>query len=71
MPGASAEAVRSAATYVIKLCILERQTFFAYFPHTGKNSSLEQLLCHLGGIFYDVLRPRVVACDDLDMLREL
>ena len=62
--------MRAVASYVLKLCVLERQTFFAYFV-AGKNLALDQLLAHFGTVFYDILRPLIVHCDDLDVLREV
>lgn len=66
-----AAGVRQICVYVLKLCILEKQTFLAYFEVRHPQQALETLIKHFGSMLYDRLRPLIVQIDSMDQLREV
>ncbi|CAD7925864.1 unnamed protein product [Amoebophrya sp. A120] len=63
--------IRQISTYVLKLCILEKQTFLAYFDARHPQDSLDGLIKHFGTLLYDLIRPLILSFDDIDVLREI
>jgi hypothetical protein len=64
-----APASRQLCSYVLSLGMLERQVFQDHFP--AEPAPSHGLLQNLGNTLYGLLRPRIIASDDVDTLREI
>ncbi|CAD7965523.1 unnamed protein product [Amoebophrya sp. A25] len=63
--------IRQISTYVLKLCILEKQTFLSYFEARQPQETLDSLIKHFGALLYDLVRPLILSFDEIDILREI
>lgn len=66
-----AASIRQISGYVLKLCILEKQTFLSYFESRHPQDSLENLIKHFGTLLYDLIRPLILTFNEVDVLREI
>ena len=66
-----APATRQASAYILEISQLEKQCFEAYFELRQPQEALRSLMETIADIFYQTMRPLVLACDSIDSLREI
>eukprot|EP00397_Hematodinium_sp_SG-2012_P006920 GEMP01006957.1.p1 GENE.GEMP01006957.1~~GEMP01006957.1.p1 ORF type:complete len:551 (+),score=144.64 GEMP01006957.1:59-1711(+) len=68
-----AATTRSAASYTVSLCQMEKQLFEQHFgvQRAADGEALKKLLEFVANTFADAFRPKVLACDQIDDLREV
>ncbi|CAK9101651.1 unnamed protein product [Durusdinium trenchii] len=66
-----APATRQASAYILEISQLERQCFEAYFELRQPQEALRSLMETIADIFYQTMRPLVLACNSIDSLREI
>merc|ERR1719369_336091 len=64
-------ATREASQYILDISQLEWQCFEAYFEIRQPQESLRTLLDAIANVFYKAMRPWVITCDSIDVLREM
>eukprot|EP00435_Cladocopium_sp_Y103_P024285 s2578_g5.t4 len=66
-----APATRQASAYILEVSQMEHQCFEAYFELRQPQEALRSLMETIADIFYQTMRPLVLACDSIDSLREI
>lgn len=65
------DAARQSSSYILSLCELEREAYEEFFAPRASQQALWSLLEQLGDLFYNILRPPVLVCNEIDILREI
>ena len=65
------DAARQSSSYILSLCELEREAYEEFFAPRTSQQALWTLLEQLGDLFYNIMRPPVLVCNEIDVLREI
>uniref|UniRef100_A0A0G4FQ25 Conserved oligomeric Golgi complex subunit 3 n=1 Tax=Chromera velia CCMP2878 TaxID=1169474 RepID=A0A0G4FQ25_9ALVE len=66
-----APACRQCTSYLLSVAQMERATFDAFFATRHPQPAIAEMLEGLALVFYEIVRPQILACHDIEELREI